>query len=183
MKKCENPLIPEITKSHKERQFNLGDLKLPEGLRKVCVWCLERLKGGQRRWCGPACQDSAQAWGYPQKEHGLGELLIRQGFKCNICAFDYGTVVEKLFEAPRIAYGIGPAHETWRTEPNVWLTYRLKEHLHAHDLPHRLEVDHILAISKGGQSLGLDNHQAICYTCHKEKTKKDLSGKRKKEIE
>ena len=42
------------------------------------------------------------------------------------------------------------------------------------------EVDHIVPISKGGEALGLDNHQAICKTCHKAKTKIDNSGPRKK---
>lgn len=42
------------------------------------------------------------------------------------------------------------------------------------------EVDHIVPISKGGQALGFDNHQAICKLCHKAKTKIDNSGPRKK---
>ena len=44
------------------------------------------------------------------------------------------------------------------------------------------EVDHIVPIYKGGQSLGLDNHQCICYTCHKAKSKIDNSGPRKKRV-
>lgn len=57
------------------------------------------------------------------------------------------------------------------------LMKRLKNKVAAERLP---EVDHIVPISKGGQALGHDNHQAICYTCHKVKTKKDLSGPRKR---
>jgi 5-methylcytosine-specific restriction endonuclease McrA len=54
---------------------------------------------------------------------------------------------------------------------------RLKEHISSDRKP---EVDHIVPVSKGGATLGLDNHQAICYTCHKVKTKVDNSGPRKK---
>lgn len=36
------------------------------------------------------------------------------------------------------------------------------------------EVDHIIPIALGGQSLGFDNHQVLCYDCHKTKTKKDI---------
>lgn len=43
------------------------------------------------------------------------------------------------------------------------------------------EVDHIAPIYKGGQPLDRANLQAICYTCHKGKTGKDLSGPRKKD--
>lgn len=181
MKKCENPLIPEITKTYKKRVFNLSSIKLPNGLKKHCVWCLEDLKGTlARRWCGEECVQSAQAWGNPQKEYGLGLLLIRQNFKCAECQFDWGAVVEAMYQKPRTPYGMVECKDTWRTKFSYWLTCKLKEEMHSTDLPHRIEVDHILAISKGGQSLGLDNVRALCYTCHKVKTKSDLSGKRKK---
>lgn len=180
MKKCENPLIPEITKTYKKRIFNLSSIRLPEGVKKRCVWCLGPLKGAQRRWCGEECVNAASAWGNPQKEYGLGLLLIRQNFKCDMCQFDWGAVVEKMYEKPRTPYGMVECKDTWRTKFSYWLTSKLKDEMHATDKPHRIEVDHVLAISKGGQSLGLDNHRALCYSCHKIKTKSDLSGKRKK---
>jgi len=183
MKKCENPLIPELVKTVKKRQVNLSSLKLPDGMKRRCVWCLSILKGQQRRWCGQECVDSAMAWAYPQKEYGLSVLLIRQEFKCNICKFDYGEVVEKMYAGPRMPYSWSEMKDKWRTTMSYAIVARLKDHLHIYDKPHRLEVDHILAISKGGQSVGLDNHQAICFQCHKEKTKKDLSGKRRKKNE
>lgn len=179
MKKCENPLIEEITKTWKKRIYNLSDIKLPKEIIKACVWCLGPLKGAQRRWCGEECVESAQAWGNPQREQGLSILLIRQEFKCKMCQFDYGAIVEEMFKSPKIPYGFSQLKDNWRTKSSYWIAHRLKDHMHMNDLPHRLEVDHIVAISKGGTSLGLDNHQAICYTCHKTKTKQDLSGKRK----
>lgn len=41
------------------------------------------------------------------------------------------------------------------------------------------EVDHIVPFAKGGQAIGFDNHQALCYSCHKTKSKLDNSGPRK----
>jgi HNH endonuclease len=41
------------------------------------------------------------------------------------------------------------------------------------------EVDHIVPVYRGGQSIGFENHQAICYTCHKTKTKVDNAGPKK----
>lgn len=180
MKKCENPLIPEITKTYKKRIFNLSNIRLPEGIKKKCVWCLGELSGLQRRWCSDDCVVAAQAWGNPQKEQGLYQLLIKQNWKCNLCTFDWGTVVEAMFNEPKLPYGFKEYKDTWRTQYSFWVVTKVKDRMHQNDPPHRIEVDHILAISKGGQSLGLDNHQAICYTCHKVKTKSDLSGKRKK---
>lgn len=184
MKKCKNPLIAEVTKTYVKRIFNLSDIKLPEGLKKCCVWCLEPLTGRKYRWCGEECVEEASAWGNPQKEYGVAILLIRQNFKCNSCAYDWGKVVEGMYNDtnPYVSsyYGMKEAKKTWRTKESYWVARRLKEHVHVTDKPHRLEVDHILAISKGGQSLGLENHQILCYDCHKVKTKQDLSGKRNK---
>jgi 5-methylcytosine-specific restriction endonuclease McrA len=36
------------------------------------------------------------------------------------------------------------------------------------------EIDHIIPIFKGGMTIGLDNVQILCYSCHKKKTKKDF---------
>ena len=38
----------------------------------------------------------------------------------------------------------------------------------------RFEVDHIVAVSLGGDMWDEDNLQVLCYTDHKEKTKKDM---------
>jgi hypothetical protein len=184
MKKCENPTIAEITTTYKKRTYNLSDLQLPQGVYKKCVWCLGSLPASRRRWCSDECTDSAMAWATPQKEHGLGHLLLRQNFKCNVCAFDWGEVVENIYATyVKTPYGWVEARDTWRFKFSYWLTRRLKATMAAKDKDHRLEVDHVLAISKGGQSLGLDNHQAICHLCHKTKTKVDNSGPRKKKVD
>ena len=54
-----------------------------------------------------------------------------------------------------------------------YLIYMLKMMLPKDRKP---EVDHIEPIYKGGHGLSADlsNHQAICYTCHKIKTRIDL---------
>lgn len=181
MKKSENPAVEKITQTHTKRVYHLSSLKLPEGLKKKCVWCLGELVGLQRRWCSDAeCVNSALAWANPQKEYGLGVLLLRQNFKCKHCDFDYGAIVESMYTGPKIPYGLKECKDTWRTTFSYWLVSKLKEYMHA-NLPERKpEVDHIVPIYKGGLSLSVDNLQCICYTCHKVKTKVDLSGKRQK---
>lgn len=37
------------------------------------------------------------------------------------------------------------------------------------------EVDHIIPIWIGGQSLGVDNHQVLCKNCHRIKTSREAS--------
>lgn len=179
MKKCENPNIEIYTKTHKKRTFNLSDIHLPEGIVKKCVWCLGPLTGRQLRWCGSDCSDAATEWALPQ-QWGLRSLLVKQNFKCNICAFDWGIITEHLYAQPKIPYGMSQCKDVWRTNPSHWLAIRIKDYMHFSDKPHRLEVDHIVPIFKGGLPLDLANLQCICYDCHKTKTKVDMSGKRSK---
>jgi len=45
------------------------------------------------------------------------------------------------------------------------------------ELPYQydsFEVDHIIAVKNGGDMWDEKNLQVLCYTCHKEKTKKDM---------
>lgn len=170
MKTPKNPQITELTKSHKERSIQLTKLKAvkkPDNSR-WCAWCSDvKLSHGNQKYCGPDCSNSAMAWAYPQSEYGLYELLLRQGWKCAICAYDYLPTLGPIL----VRYN-------WKLEDGFnWGVMKVLK-MKASD-PHRPEVDHIVPIYKGGQSIGLDNHQCICYTCHKVKTKTDLSGKRK----
>lgn len=176
-KQAQNPQIEELTKSYRERAFPLGDI-LPVKINEVksCVWCLSPLKGAQRKWCSQECIDSALAWGYPQKEASLHVLMVRQDFKCNGCQFDYSPFLQKALDyINRHRKNIDPT--TVRNRISERLMKVLKQVTPRLNAP---EVDHIIAISKGGQAIGLSNHQILCYACHKAKSKKDNSGPRKK---
>lgn len=173
LKPTKNPQIEELTKSYKERRINLGDLTI-EG--RKCVWCLGPLKGRQQKWCSSECTDSAFAWANPQKEAGLQLLLSRQNWKCALCQYDYRPALESALRS------INRYHRTIDpTTVDTKFSFHLMRFF-KWSVPkaHRPEVDHIQPIYKGGQPLGFDNHQAICYPCHKGKTKVDNSGPRKK---
>lgn len=175
-KKAANPVIEQLEKSQRDRRMNLSDLEgiTVEG-KKHCIWCLGPLKGRQYRWCSADCSNYAFAWANPQKEHGLNILLVRQEWKCNICSLSWLGLALEL-------YNKAHPRDASKGSPNFGKSYdyllmkRLKRTVAAKWKP---EVDHIVPIYKGGQALGIDNHQAICYSCHKKKTGKDLSGKRK----
>lgn len=172
----------ELTKSYTDRQFAISGLKhvTREDGSKGCVWCGDPLKTKHhaQRYCkDKRCAPSAHVWGYPQSTEGLNILLIKQNFCCNSCGYDYKPFLETVIIGK--FYGTGSAWGKYLTESNYYVTKRLKERI---DPSRKPEVDHIVPIYKGGQALGLDNHQAICYLCHKAKTKTDLSGKRKVNI-
>lgn len=115
----------------------------------------------------------AFSWANPQNEYGLNILLARQNWKCNACQYDYGPLVSQLLTNGRVYNK--PADHNIQMCPSLAL--RIKQHSPEGTKP---EVDHIIPISKGGQSIGFDNLQTICVQCHKAKTKVDNSGPRKK---
>lgn len=181
-KKSGNPKVEELTKSIKLRSYNLSclrPLKLEElnskgKLRRFCAWCaVEEIFHGNQKYCSNDCSNSAMAWAYPQKEDALRYLLLRQDWKCFNCQYDYRFILDAMIAKDKGRYG-----GVWEIEQLPWHYFkRLKSLAPSERKP---EVDHVIPISKGGDSLGLDNHQAICYTCHKAKTKIDNSGPRKK---
>lgn len=175
-KKSNNPKIEELTKSHRERRINLSDLNaVPLENGKGCVWCCKKLTGKARKWCSNECSSMAWAWANPQKEGSLHIILARQDFKCNHCQYDYMPYVEdSLKYVNRVHLTIEPSKIKEQISERLMQILKYKV-----PTDHRPEVDHIMPIYKGGQPLGIDGLQAICYSCHKIKTKKDLSGKRK----
>lgn len=179
MKKSNNPIIAELTKSIRKRQTSLEGVKVPitfDGEAKVrwCVWCVEvKLHNRNQKYCSDLCRNSTWAWAYPQKEEGLYYLLQRQQFKCASCQFDYKPTLTELAKE----------YAPWRDFERefFWgLMKRLKNRMGTIRPDRRPEVDHVIPVSKGGDGLGLDNHECKCYLCHKAKTKVDLSGKRVK---
>lgn len=171
MKLPKNPNIEIYTKNSKDRAFSLSSIKLPDGLKKKCVWCLDDLKGLQRRWCkDDECVKAALAWGRPQSAHGLYELLKRQNYMCKSCPISWKEYMEKAITKNSKFFGVEDLHSR-----DIDLVMRRFRRLIPRNI--RPEVDHILAISLGGTALGLENHQILCAGCHKEKTKKDIKEK------
>lgn len=185
MKTSGNPKILELTKSYRERSYSLSCLSAIkfEG-KRLCVWCAKgELWHGSQKYCSDACSFSAMAWAYPQKEESLSILLIKQDFKCAICAFDYTVAIEEWKKIEKKPYGLVEILKgDYKIKFSFTLAKRLKQHFHRHDPKHRLEVDHIHPIYRGGSPLDRKNLQILCFSCHKAKSKTDNSGKRKKSL-
>lgn len=183
-KPTKNVKVIELVKSCKDRSYNLATLKpiKSEELndkgnpRRFCAWCTEvELFHGNQKYCSNDCSTSAMAVFYPQKEDSLRFLLIKQEWKCADCQFDYRPIMQAIIDKERARRPYAVEEELPLETLECFYFNRLKNNV---PFDKRPEVDHILAICRGGNSLGLDNHQVLCYTCHKSKTKIDLSGKR-----
>lgn len=166
-KKSGNPQVEELTKSHKERSYNLSDFKpiiTVEGI-KNCIWCSERLYGNKRKWCSNKCVVSALTWSRPNSTYGLYELINRQNGKCAHCDLSYLSYIEQIMPK-KIALN----KEELSPKRIDSLMRKLKKLIPRNIRP---EIDHVVPISLGGVSLGLENHQILCSQCHKVKTKND----------
>lgn len=169
--KPNSPQALEILAKSRERRENLSLLKpvVEEGIKR-CVWCLDELPKGCRKYCSTLCSDSAFAHFNPQSKAGLQYLLVLQDFRCNQCGFDYRPFLEMLFEREITQDSLVEYSYEFNN-----LSYLMRREGFEEFLP---EVDHILAIGLGGESLGLDNHQVLCRECHKIKTVEDLNKMR-----
>lgn len=161
-KKSKNPEVIELTKTCRDRIYPISNISfIPnEHGTKSCIWCGDPLKTRHpaARYCkDDACKYSAYAWANPQGDDGKRLLLIRQDWKCNICGFDWSNNKEAIW------VGKGAKKRSLIPEDK------------------RPEVDHIIPISKGGQAIGLENTQCICFSCHKQKSKIDNSGLRQRD--
>jgi 5-methylcytosine-specific restriction endonuclease McrA len=139
---------------------------------KMCAWCYSSKTKGPK-YCSQLCAKSARAHFYPQKEEALNFLLIRQNFQCANCQYDWKPLVLQLLQNGRVY----DKPNDYLTQLSYWLIRRIKSKSPENRKP---EVDHVIPLFKGGQALGLSNHWCLCYSCHKAKTKVDLSGKRSK---
>ena len=171
-----NPKAIDLIKSSdvRSKSLNIIEPLILEGV-KLCAWCHSvRTKGP--KYCGKNCAKSARAHFYPQKEEALNFLLARQEFKCAGCQYDWNPLVKQVL----INGYVYDKPDDYLTEFSYWLMRRIKDKSSPERKP---EIDHIVPIYKGGNplSIGLENVWCLCYTCHKDKTKKDLSGKRNKD--
>lgn len=169
-KPAKNPDVLGLAKTCKNRLYNLSDIKVVklDGINRNCVWCLKLLQKNKQKWCSEVCARSALAWCAPCRNHGLRVLLFRDDFKCSSCEFNYRPFFLKAYRKIRnMWYFRNPRMPSYRIENLIKAFRKL--------LPRefRIEVDHIVPISLGGQGLGFENVQLLCSKCHLKKTKID----------
>lgn len=172
---CKNPKVTELKKGDHRRHINASSFKkiIKDGL-KYCAWCGDNRISGNRKYCNDACRDNCYAFIHPQKEYGLEYHLQSQDFKCADCKFDYRQTMDKMDKAYNKRNLVG--WDENKEGANPWyfgrLKYRVEIEFGKNKKP---EVDHIVPIALGGDVVGFDNHQVLCYDCHKNKTKIDIS--------
>lgn len=170
---CKNPIATELKKNNNRRYGSPAKFKKikKDGL-DYCAWCGEGRVRGNQKYCTQACKDNCYAFTGPQSPEGLEYHLQEQEFKCAGCGFDYNDLIKEMntqYSKRNIV------HYTPDGRAARWffdkLRYRVEIKYGKDKSP---EVDHIIPIALGGESIGFDNHQVLCHECHKNKTKTDV---------
>lgn len=173
-KGSKNPQVLELTASYRDRSYRLSDfnpIKL-DGINKNCIWCLKKLSGNKHKWCSTGCVASALAWAKPNGAHGLKVLLYKNNFKCAVCGFSYRLYFDQAYlKVKNRPYFRRPRMRSQRIE---YLIRAFRKLVPRDDRP---EIDHVISVALGGQTLGFENLQLLCCKCHKVKSKKDLKDR------
>jgi len=132
---------------------------------RFCKWCHsgDPLNHHARTYCGEDCKTSANMFCYPQDYLSKAFTLIeRQQCACALCGLSYEDRIIRYMDRRE-------ATKTSRFNPkcNIIFLFTIGYHLSQRQ---DIEMDHTIPIHRGGVGLGLDNIQAVCSICHKDKT-------------
>lgn len=132
---------------------------------KHCKWCAKNPVYGQKQYCSEDCKFSMYVFAYPQTFPATRVLMERQNFRCAVCSFDYMPFVEKAVEQIHENLEEG---ETFDWDERA---YTVLNKVNATVPEERKpEVDHIIQVSEGGDTFGLNNVEIKCKSCHQTKT-------------
>jgi len=153
--------IQILSKNRNKRMMALGDLPWITG---QCAWCDgEITKDKRRKYCNVGCTESAYYYGCPQA-HGnkMHRLIYVQNCMCLYCGQDF---TDQIIEIIRSKLKNMVDVEDPYTEDMEVTLYSI-----GYNTGHIWHTDHITAVHKGGDGVGIDNHQTICAPCHHRKT-------------
>lgn len=139
-----------------------------------CKWCAKNPVYGQRQYCSDDCKFSMYVFAYPQVFPATRILMERQNFKCAKCSFNYMPFVEEAIDdlTKRLDVSFN-----W-DEHSYSVLEKVKKEVPEERKP---EVDHIIQVSEGGDTFGLNNVEILCALCHKSKTSSEARIRNKEQ--
>ena len=139
-----------------------------------CKWCAQKPVYGQRQYCSEDCKFSMYVFTYPQTFPATRILMERQNFKCATCSYDYMPFVETAIDI--ITTTLESAFD-W-DEHSYSVLERVKKTVPEERKP---EVDHVIQVSEGGDTFGLNNVEILCHNCHLYKSANETRARNKEQ--
>ena len=158
---------------------------------KACAWCAKHLseassaKGVMSIYCSQACAEEGRlrCGGMSSMQVRLQVFGLEKGV-CQRCGVDAHALYLRIkaLQPPERLNALCNAN--WNLPKTGAALERLLQHPKEGDF---WQADHIVAVSEGGGSCGLDNLQTLCTPCHLKDTEKlrsrlRLSGGAKSDI-
>lgn len=156
-------IIDILVKNQGSRSFNITDIQNPiiNGY-KYCKWCAKTPVYGQKQYCNDDCKFSMYVFCYPQTYPATRVLMERQGLKCATCSFSYAEFIETAIgELQKLE-----PHLEWDVNAE-WILRTAFSKVPEERKP---ETDHIVQVSRGGDTFGLSNVEILCSSCHLSKS-------------
>ena len=147
--------------------------------KRACAWCAKPFFGlkGSATYCSHSCAEEGRVrrGGMYSSSKIREQLFALEHGKCTKCKIDAHALyckIKALQPAERLNTLL---KANWKLPKSRQSLDRLLMSPQEHDF---WQADHILAVSEGGGSTGLDNIRTLCTPCHQGETEK-LAGRLK----
>lgn len=137
-----------------------------------CKWCAKNPVYGQKQYCSEDCKFSMYVFAYPQTFPATRVLMERQNFKCSVCTFDYAPYIED-------AINIVSKENIFDWDEHSCIVLDMVNKSVPEE--RKPEVDHIIQVSRGGDTFGLNNVDIKCASCHQSKTSAEARVRNKEQ--
>lgn len=148
-----------------------GAPKHPSG-RKRCRWCGTEVPKGRRTWCSQECVDEYLV----RKSSADARRLVfrRDRGVCAECGLDCDKLRKEL---SRLRYGEGVKGNSGSYIAARTRKLELAEMGFDYWRKTLWDCDHVVPVSEGGGTCGLENLRTLCQPCHRKATAA-LAGRR-----
>jgi 5-methylcytosine-specific restriction endonuclease McrA len=152
-----------------------ADMDILEG--KMCAWCggglsrAHKAAGVESTYCSIECAENGRLrrGGMCASTQVRAQVFALEGGVCRSCGIDAHALFRRIG-------GLQPAERlnalcnvNWKLPKTPKALERLLQEPKEGDF---WQADHIVAVSEGGGSCGLDNLQTLCVPCHTSETEK-----------
>jgi hypothetical protein len=146
---------------------------------RACAWCAKPFFGsiGSATYCSHSCAEEGRVrrGGMYSSSKIREQLFALEHGKCTKCKIDAHALYFKIKALQPAERLNALLKANWKLPKSRQSMDRLLVSPQEHDF---WQADHILAVSEGGGSTGLDNIRTLCTPCHQGETEK-LAGRLK----
>ena len=144
---------------------------------ELCAWCGgpmpvdSKHKGVKSTYCSQECAETGRLkrGGMYASSQVRAQLFAREGGKCTKCGIDAGALFARICTLHPAERLNALCNANWKLPKTPRALERLLQNPNEGMF---WQADHIVAVSEGGGSCGLENLRTLCVPCHTDETEK-----------